>query len=122
MESNQAFSPGARLTPRAICIAAAPAGTRTAISPRLQRPAASPNVMCCDAVRRYRPFTSFHATDADVAPPLADHVMPPGGLVDFRIFAPFVAGDAPLVMEPAPGTPAEDVARGLAYLRGLWSV
>ena len=72
-------------------------------------------------VRRMAPHIGgFHLHD--VAPPLADHVMPPGGLVDFRIFAPFVAGDVPLVMEPAPGTPAEEVARGLAYLRGLWSV
>ena len=72
-------------------------------------------------VRRMAPHIGgFHLHD--VAPPLADHVMPPGGLVDFRIFAPFVAGDVPLVMEPAPGTPAEEVARGLAYLRSLWSV
>ena len=58
----------------------------------------------------------------DVEPPLGDHVMPPGGSVDFRIFAPFVEQDVPLVLEPRPGLPAEDVARGLDYLLHLWKI
>lgn len=58
----------------------------------------------------------------DVQPPLRDHVMPPGGLVDFSMFGPFVEKDVPLVLEPAPGLPAEDVARALEFLRPLWGI
>ena len=58
----------------------------------------------------------------DVAPPLRDHVMPPGGLVDFSMFKPFVDKDVPFVLEPAPGLPASDISRALDYLRPLWGV
>lgn len=56
----------------------------------------------------------------DVFPPLRDHGMPPGGLVDFRLLAPFVPTEIPLVFEPRRGLPAADVARGLAFLQGLF--
>lgn len=72
-------------------------------------------------VRRMAPHVGgFHVHD--VLPPLRDHSMPPGGLVDFSMLKPFVGKDVPLVMEPAPGTPAADVARGLEYLRGLLGI
>ena len=58
----------------------------------------------------------------DVFPPLCDHMMPPGGLVDFKLFAPFAGTDVPIVLEPAPGLPAADVARGLGFLRETWGV
>ena len=56
----------------------------------------------------------------DVLPPLEDHNMPPGGLVDFRQLEPFLATEIPLVFEPRHGLPAADVARGLAHLRSLF--
>ncbi len=56
----------------------------------------------------------------DVLPPLEDHNMPPGGLVDFRQLEPFLATGIPLVFEPRHGLPAADVARGLAHLRSLF--
>ena len=56
----------------------------------------------------------------DVFPPLQDHNMPPGGLVDFRPLEPFLATDVPLVFEPRRALPAADVARGLAHLRSLF--
>ena len=55
----------------------------------------------------------------DVRPPLEDHNMPPGGLVDFRLLAPFVATGIPLVFEPRRGLPAAEIARALDFLRNL---
>lgn len=60
----------------------------------------------------------FHVHD--VTPGFYDHHMPPGGLVDFRPFAPYVQSETPLVLEPAPGLEPEKLASGLDYLRHLW--
>ncbi len=48
----------------------------------------------------------------DVKPPAMDHIMPPFGNLDFSLLAPFIKNDTVLVMEPAPGTPAEAVLTG----------
>lgn len=56
----------------------------------------------------------------DVLPPLQDHNMPPGGLVDFRLLAPFVPTDVPLVFEPRRGLPSADIVRALEHFRGLF--
>ncbi len=57
----------------------------------------------------------------DVSYDLHDHRMPPGGLVDFRLFSTLVSQpETPVVLEPNPSLPAEDLARGLDYLKGLW--
>ncbi len=59
----------------------------------------------------------------DVRPPLQDHAMPPDGQVDFQAFAGAVAAhpDLPLVLEPAPGLPPDQLVRGLNYLRRAWT-
>lgn len=70
-------------------------------------------------VKRLGPrIGGFHLHD--VLPPLDDHRMPPGGLVDFRIFAPFAATDLPLVLEPRPARGADEIVRARDYLLGLW--
>ena len=56
----------------------------------------------------------------DVFPPLRDHGMPPGGLVDFKPLEPFLATDIPLVFEPRRDTPAADIARALDHFRTLF--
>ena len=63
--------------------------------------------------------TRFPFSIHDVRPPLEDHNMPPGGLVDFRLLAPFVATGIPLVFEPRRGLPAAEIARALDFLRNL---
>ena len=66
-----------------------------------------------------RSVGGFHVHD--VSRELHDHCMPPGGLVDFRLFSEFVSRpEIPVVLEPRPDLPAADIARGLDYLRGLW--
>ena len=52
----------------------------------------------------------------DVAPPAGDHLMPPHGAMDFRELAAALPPGILRVLEPAPGTPAELVRRGLAIL------
>jgi sugar phosphate isomerase/epimerase len=70
-------------------------------------------------VKRMGPrIGGFHLHD--VLPPLEDHMMPPGGLVDFRVFAPFAATDLPLVLEPRAARTAEEIVRARDYLLGLW--
>lgn len=72
-------------------------------------------------VKRMAPkIGGFHVHD--VLPPLRDHAMPPGGLVDFSVFKPFAETDVPLVLEPSPGLAAADITRGLGFLRTLWGV
>lgn len=56
----------------------------------------------------------------DVRPPLEDHSMPPGGLVDFRLLEPFVGTGIPLVLEPRRGLPAAEIAGALRHLSGLF--
>ena len=72
-------------------------------------------------VKRLGPHIGgFHLHD--VFPPLEDHRMPPGGLVDFKLFAPFVATDRPLVFEPRPARTAEEIVRAREYLSRLWNL
>lgn len=58
----------------------------------------------------------------DVVAPAGDHVMPPAGTVDFTSFRPFIRPDLPLVFEPAPGAPAEDIVQGLRIVREAWGM
>jgi sugar phosphate isomerase/epimerase len=57
----------------------------------------------------------------DVAPPAADHLMPPAGAVDFRPFAPAARSGIPLVLEPAPGTPPDLILAARSLLESLWA-
>jgi len=58
----------------------------------------------------------------DVMAPAEDHLMPPSGTVDFADFKGFVKEDMPLVFEPTPGTPAEDIVDGLRIVKDAWEM
>jgi sugar phosphate isomerase/epimerase len=52
----------------------------------------------------------------DVIPPAHDHVMPPEGNIDFSRFRDIIRPDMPVVLEPAPGTPAEVIRNAIALI------
>lgn len=56
----------------------------------------------------------------DVIPPAGDHVMPPRGKTNFASLAFLADLDVPAVLEPAPGTPVEDIREGISFLRKTW--
>lgn len=71
-------------------------------------------------LERLRPWLAgLHIND--VQPPAMDHFMPPGGLVDFSMYKDVAHSGIPLVLEPAPGTPAEHILEAAAWLKQLWS-
>ncbi len=49
------------------------------------------------------------------------HLVPPRGTIDFERFRDLAALDRPAVLEPAPGTPAEQVREAVDFLRRLWA-
>ena len=53
----------------------------------------------------------------DVAFPGHDHIMPPQGELDFSLFASAIKPEMPLVVEPYPGTPFNDIQTGHRALR-----
>jgi len=57
----------------------------------------------------------------DVIPPACDHLMPPKGEIQFEDFKTAAEAASVCVMEPVPGTPAEDVIDGLQVVRKAWS-
>ncbi len=57
----------------------------------------------------------------DVASQVRDHVMPPHGSIDFKVYADIIRDDIPLVFEPAPDTPFEAVREGIAIVREAWT-
>lgn len=57
----------------------------------------------------------------DQIPPRDDHVMPPRGTFNFSLLTPFINRHIIRVLEPGPGTPAEEVAEGLRFLKALWN-
>ncbi|HMO51285.1 MAG TPA: TIM barrel protein [Kiritimatiellia bacterium] len=56
----------------------------------------------------------------DVKPPVQDHVMPPRGHIPFDLYREFAQGDVVRVIEPAPGTAAEEIKEAIAFLRQCW--
>jgi len=56
----------------------------------------------------------------DVQPPARDHCPPGTGMIDFKALAPFVRPEHIKVFELRPGTPPDDVRRGVAHLKSLW--
>jgi sugar phosphate isomerase/epimerase len=56
----------------------------------------------------------------DVLPPARDHMMPPGGTVDFAALGEVIPPRALRVLEPAPNTPAEAIRSGIDALRAAW--
>jgi sugar phosphate isomerase/epimerase len=58
----------------------------------------------------------------DVEPVAMDHLMPPRGRIDFSTFKPHLDSDMALVLEPAPGTPVEEVAAAKQHLETVWGL
>lgn len=56
----------------------------------------------------------------DVKPPARDHVVPGRGMIPFDYFRDFARGNIIRVLEPAPGTDAEDLKEAIAFLRNCW--
>ena len=56
----------------------------------------------------------------DVADPAFDHLAPGQGGIDFTAFKPVLRPDMILVLEPAPGMPAEEIEAGMRVLREAW--
>lgn len=57
----------------------------------------------------------------DVAPPAADHVMPPLGGINFSRYKRFAKLDIVRVIEPTPRTPAGEIREALAFLKQEWN-
>jgi sugar phosphate isomerase/epimerase len=71
-------------------------------------------------LQRLSPWLAgFHVHD--VAPPGDDHLMPPHGKTDFTRFAEYAAKDIPLVLEPRPNTPPEDLLAAVPLLHAAWN-
>jgi len=51
----------------------------------------------------------------------ADHLMPPRGQLDIGMLLRHTREGTPLVLEPAPGTPADEVAAAAAAVRAEWA-
>jgi sugar phosphate isomerase/epimerase len=56
----------------------------------------------------------------DVFPPAHDHLMPPRGRLDFVPFRQWIRPEQIMVLEPAPGTPAEEILEGVKILSEEW--
>jgi sugar phosphate isomerase/epimerase len=56
----------------------------------------------------------------DVRPPVQDHVMPPHGHIAFDRYRDLARRDLVRVIEPAPGTPAEQIKEAIAFLHTCW--
>jgi sugar phosphate isomerase/epimerase len=56
----------------------------------------------------------------DVRPPALDHAMPPGGMVDFKLFRRLAKTDILRILEPGPGAPAEKITEAADWLRRIW--
>ncbi len=56
----------------------------------------------------------------DVKPPVQDHVMPPRGHIPFDRYKKIALRDLVRVIEPAPGTDAEELKEAIAFLRQCW--
>jgi len=58
----------------------------------------------------------------DVAPPAADHLMPPNGNTDFACFKKYAESDTVIVLEPAPETPGPEIRKGMRIIREAWEM
>jgi len=70
-------------------------------------------------LERLQPFLAgMHVHD--VLKPVRDHLMPPAGNIDFKLFSRFIKHDLPLVLEPYPDVTAEEVRKGIEVLSAAW--
>lgn len=58
----------------------------------------------------------------DVKFPASDHLMPPNGTVDFKIFKGLVATGIPFVLEPSRGSDALSIKTAVRFLSDLWGL
>lgn len=58
----------------------------------------------------------------DVTPPVSDHHMPPGGMVDFSIFSGLIDSGIPFVLEPSRGSDASSIKTAVRFLSKLWGL
>jgi len=72
--------------------------------------------MWVDALRDR--LTGMHVHD--VASPAFDHIMPPQGNVNFSLFKDSIQPDTILVIEPTPGTPADELKEAVRILTEAW--
>lgn len=56
----------------------------------------------------------------DVTAPAGDHVMPPGGTVQFPLFREAAQANILRVLEPAPTATADEIRTGLKVIREAW--
>jgi len=56
----------------------------------------------------------------DVKPPVKDHIMPPHGTIPFAHYRELANRDVVRVIEPATGTPAQNVKEAIVFLRECW--
>ncbi|MFH0953842.1 MAG: sugar phosphate isomerase/epimerase family protein [Verrucomicrobiota bacterium] len=56
----------------------------------------------------------------DVGHPVADHLMPSAGQVDFAALKRFARRNILRIIEPSPNTPTEKVIEGLRFIRQAW--
>lgn len=56
----------------------------------------------------------------DVMPPAGDHLMPPKGEIDFSRFSTYAHGNIPLVLEPSPHVPKDELQSGAELLQEVW--
>lgn len=68
-------------------------------------------------LKRLKPV-GFHIHDVDSG--LRDHLMPPLGNVDFSTFKDTAGHGSIAVLEPAPGTPLEQVKAAAAFIEDKW--
>lgn len=56
----------------------------------------------------------------DIKHPASDHLMPPNGELDFSNFKKIANSGIVLVLEPASGTPVEEIVKGHQLLKEMW--
>jgi hypothetical protein len=53
---------------------------------------------------------------------MADHHMPPGGMVKFDIFNEVVKKDIPLVFEPSHSCDGQSIVNAVQYVQQIWNI
>jgi sugar phosphate isomerase/epimerase len=70
-------------------------------------------------LKRLRPWLAgLHIHD--VRPPAIDHLMPPLGAIDFKLFREVAQDDIVRVLEPAPAATADDIVAGKRAIEEAW--
>ena len=71
-------------------------------------------------LERLRPYLAgMHVHD--VLKPARDHLMPPAGNIDFKLFQPFLTGQTPAVLEAYPDVAPGEIRNAVSLLTSLWN-